>query len=109
MPHRHVAFGDRDEARQARLGRQEIVEGRVEATRSVGVGQAIADGEEAPARVVEHAEIGAVRQVRASVRRRARIRLASGAAGTSSRSAGSKLSVITIAAATKLPLSTVDT
>ena len=53
---RHVALGDRDEARQARFRGQQVVERVVEPPRAVGVGEPVADREDPAAPVVEHVE-----------------------------------------------------
>ena len=53
---RHVALRDGDEARQPRLRRQQVVERRVEPPGTLGVGQAIADREDAAPPVVEEVE-----------------------------------------------------
>ena len=48
MPRRHVALGDRHEARQARLGSQQVITARVQSA----LGSAVADGEK-PALCIE--------------------------------------------------------
>ena len=65
---RHVALRDGEEARQARLRGEEVVEGRVEAAGPVRVGQPVADREELALRVVEEAEAHPVRQRRGAPR-----------------------------------------
>ncbi len=65
----NVAFRNGDEARQARFGGQEVVVGVVQAARPFGVGEAIADREEVPPRVVEEPEAHAVEQRRRARRR----------------------------------------
>ena len=61
----HVALGDRDEARQARLGGEQVVVARVEPA----VGDAVADREELAARVEEEARSPSRGQARAPTRR----------------------------------------
>ena len=76
---RHVAFGDRDEAGEPRFRREQVVERGVEPARAVGVGEAIADREDAPAPVVEEVEPHAVGERR----RRVAASAASASRGTS--------------------------
>ena len=64
MALRDVALGDGEEARQARLRGQQVVEGAVRSPRPAGVGQAIADREELAPAVVEEGEVHPVRQGR---------------------------------------------
>ena len=45
---RHVALGDREEAGQPGFGRQQIVVGRIQPARAVGIRQAVADREQLP-------------------------------------------------------------
>ena len=59
---RHVALGDGEEARQARLGGEQVVVGAVEATRPGGVGQSIADREQLARRSRRGGEVHPVRQ-----------------------------------------------
>ncbi len=59
---RHVALGDGEEARQARLRGQQVVEGEVGAAGPAGVGQTVADDEELAPGVVEEGEVHAVRE-----------------------------------------------
>ena len=48
-----VAFGDRDEARQARLGCKQIVTARIQRT----LGRLITDGEQLPCRIQKESEL----------------------------------------------------
>ncbi len=52
----NIPFRNRHEARQARLRGEQIVKGIVEPTRTLGVGEAVADREDASAAVVQHVE-----------------------------------------------------
>ena len=61
---RHVALGDREEAREPRLRSEEIVEGAVQPARTVRVGQAVPDREELPVGPVQESEAHPVRQRR---------------------------------------------
>ncbi len=67
---RDVALGDGDEARQARFGGEQVVERVVEAPGTFGVGEPIADREDAAAPVVEHVEAHVVGQPRRAARER---------------------------------------
>ena len=42
----HVALGDREEARQARFRREQVVVRRIEPARALGIVQPVADGEQ---------------------------------------------------------------
>ena len=53
---RDVALGNGDEAGQPRFRRQQIVEGGVESSRTLGVGEAVPDREDAPPAVVQEVE-----------------------------------------------------
>ena len=53
----HVALRNRQEARQARFGREQVVERRIETARPLGVGQAVADGEQLSLGVVQKPEV----------------------------------------------------
>ncbi len=72
---RHVALGDGDEAGEPRFRRQQIVERAVGAARTVGVGEPVADREDAPAAIVEEAEPHLVGEQRGAARQRVQDRL----------------------------------
>ena len=61
-----IALGDCDEARDARFGGEQVVEGVVEAAGSLGVGRAEADRQQTALLVVEHLEVHAWRKIRAA-------------------------------------------
>ena len=61
---RDVAFRDGDEAREAGFRCEQIVEGRVEPSRTLGVRETVADREDAPSPVVEQTEPHSVAQRR---------------------------------------------
>ena len=56
----NVALGDGQEAREARFGREEVVERRIAAAGAVVVREAIADREQLTLRVVQESEVDAV-------------------------------------------------
>ena len=58
----HVAFGNRDKAGQPRLGREQIVIGRIEPAGILGVGEAIADREQLALRIEQEAEVHRVKE-----------------------------------------------
>ena len=58
----HVALGDGEKAGQPRFGGEQVVVRRIAASRPLVVGEAIADGEQLPLRVVEESEVHAVEQ-----------------------------------------------
>ena len=64
---RHVALGDREEARQARFRRQQVVVRRIEPARALGIREAVADREQLPLGFVEEPK-----SMRVEQRRRAR-------------------------------------
>ena len=80
----HVLLGDGDEARETRLGGEEVVARAVEPARAFGVGQPIADGEEPSARVVEEREVHGVGQGQGAAARtdKPRVRAPPAARGT---------------------------
>ncbi len=59
---RKLALRDADEAREAGLGGEEVVVRGVETPRPLGVGQAIADGEDSALRLVKEAKAHPVRE-----------------------------------------------
>ena len=87
----------RDEAREPRLRGQEVVVGRIETARPLGVGEAIADGEDPALRVVEEPEAHPVRERGGAARQVER--------GPASRRPSARV----MSAPARLPLSTVDT
>ena len=54
---RDIALGDRDETREPRLGREQIVERLVEAARPFGISEPIADRKQISFAVIERSEI----------------------------------------------------
>ena len=75
MALRHVALGDREEAREPRLRSEEIVEGAVQPAGTVRVGQAVPDREELPIGAIQEGETHPVRQCRRPGRERREPRL----------------------------------
>ena len=58
----HVALRDRKEARQTRLRRQKVVVRRIETTRSLGIGEAVANREQPSFGFVQELEVHAVEE-----------------------------------------------
>ena len=54
VPHRHIALGNRQQAGQARLRRQQVVEARIELL----LGDPVADVKQVPLAVIKKAEVG---------------------------------------------------